>query len=105
MALAAIVLLAASAAAQPFQPGTGFAPLGMQLLHLMRHRHGSTQCNIDMASQCNVLYLAIWHSCVCVTCNLYAWQHYTYCEEDESVRVTSSKLSQSRNRMSQYDVI
>ncbi|CAK0780436.1 hypothetical protein CVIRNUC_005053 [Coccomyxa viridis] len=28
MALAAIVLLAASAAAQPFQPGTGFAPLG-----------------------------------------------------------------------------
>jgi hypothetical protein len=27
-ALAAIVLLAASAAAQPFQPGTGFAPLG-----------------------------------------------------------------------------
>ena len=72
MALAAIVLLAASAAAQPFQPGTGFAPLGMQLLHLMRHRHGSTQCNIDMASQCNVLYLAIWHSCVCVnvTCML-----------------------------------
>jgi hypothetical protein len=28
MALAAIVLLAAGAAAQPFQPGTGFAPLG-----------------------------------------------------------------------------
>ena len=26
---AAIVLLAASAAAQPFQPGTGFAPAGM----------------------------------------------------------------------------
>ena len=32
MALAAIVLLAAGAAAQPFQPGTGFAPLGMSLL-------------------------------------------------------------------------
>ena len=92
MALAAIVLLAASAAAQPFQPGTGFAPLGMQLLRLRRHRPGFTQCNIDMASQCNVLYLAIR-------------QDHIYCEEYESVRVTPSNFSQSRNRMSQYDVI
>ena len=35
MVLAAIVLLAAGAAAQPFQPGTGFAPLGMLLSLLL----------------------------------------------------------------------
>ena len=62
MALAAIVLLAASAAAQPFQPGTGFAPLGMQLLCLRRCRHGFTRCNIDMASHdamCCTLHIGI----------------------------------------------
>jgi len=35
LVLAAIAVLAAGIAAQPFQPGSGFAPLGVPCLHFL----------------------------------------------------------------------
>ena len=57
MALAAIVLLASGAAAQPFQPGSGFAPLGTQLLHFS-----------NLSSRLRVMQLgsAGWHLQQCL---------------------------------------
>ena len=71
MVLAAIVLLAAGAAAQPFQPGTGFAPLGM-LWPLLLLASATIRWNWAFTVFTR-LYHPLWchySPCLCSTCHL-----------------------------------